>query len=180
MHIRKNRKHKGFTLIEILVVLAIIATLAGIGFAVFSGMLGSSAEKETEVRINAVDSSMDSRSGNITKDQKTSLTLDVTKPYPEADGGANSSKIIVRFLSGDFDGDGQVDDNATPEMTELVLNNEGASGTYINAEGQLIDSWGSEIRYRFPGIYQNGVDGFDLTSPGPDREYDTEDDIKLK
>ena len=48
-------------------------------------------------------------------------------------------------------------------------------GPYLK-KGKLEDSFGNEFRYEFPG--ENNEDGFDLSSPGPDGEEGTEDDIK--
>jgi len=40
----------------------------------------------------------------------------------------------------------------------------------------IVDSWGTPLRYTFPGEHNNHDDGFDLESAGPDEDFDTEED----
>lgn len=49
------------------------------------------------------------------------------------------------------------------------------SGPYIEDAAKLKDPWGSDFIYQYPGRYNEG--GFDLSSPGPDRQQGTDDDI---
>ena len=50
------------------------------------------------------------------------------------------------------------------------------AGPYLKRAGDLIDAWGSEYIYEFPGEYNEG--SYDLSSAGPDKQGGTDDDIK--
>ncbi|MEI7604106.1 MAG: type II secretion system protein [bacterium] len=54
MNIKKTYKQKAFTIVELLVVLALIAILSGLGFAAFSYLKDSSIAKNTEMTLETV------------------------------------------------------------------------------------------------------------------------------
>jgi prepilin-type N-terminal cleavage/methylation domain-containing protein len=171
---------KGFTLIEVLVVMAIIASLSGIGFSVFFKMNKTAKENETRVILNAVSSAMDARSVVISSVQRADPALDIRtgRTFPYGDNTESSSEKLVFYISGDFDGDGNIDDGAKTKMPEIVAGESG-KGSYLDADERIVDSWNIPIRYRFPGVYHTEDDGFDLESAGPDTQFEgTNDDGK--
>ncbi len=165
----------GFTLIEILVVIAIIATLATIGFGVFFKVQNSSKAKLTKALLHEISTAMDARAADISADQRSALGI--TGLYPDGDGSDNSTKLLVQFIIADFDGDGKVDENFKTTMSKLVPSSP-SSRKFVTKEGVIIDSWHTPLHYTFPGVLSGVEDGFDLVSAGPDKEFGTKDDIK--
>ena len=170
---------KGFTLIEVLVVMAIVASLSGIGFSVFFSANKTAKENETRVILKAVSSAMDSRSVDISSTQRTAIGITAGRTFPDGDNTISSSEKLVFYISGDFDGDGNIDDGAKTKMPEIVAGESG-KGSYLDADERIVDSWDTPIRYTFPGVYHTEDDGFDLQSAGADRIFGNEDDIILK
>lgn len=171
---------KGFTLLEILVVMAIILGLAGIGFSVFMSSLTTAKENETQAILNAVSEAMVARSADISSAQREEAAVGITAgfTFPDGDGSASSTENLVFYISGDFDGDGTIDVGAETKNSKIVPGASG-SGSYLNSDGRIVDSWGNPIRYTFPGVYHNEDDGFDLESAGPDELFSgTNDDGK--
>lgn len=166
---------------ELLVVMAIIMTLAGIGFGTYMLIIKSSKEKETELIINAVAEAMEARSADISSAQRAEMAGMITSGYtfPDGDSSDGSTQALVRYISGDFDGDGNIDVGAKSKVPEIIPGEFG-QGSYLNSGGMIVDSWDRPIRYTFPGVYHTEDDGFDLRSAGPDGIFDNEDDIILK
>lgn len=169
---------QGFTLIEVIVVMAIIASLAAIGFGVFFQMNNSAREKETAVIINTIASAMDARAADISAEQRDLVGIVAGFTYPSGDGTENSTIDLVRYIAGDFDGDGATDQGADTKMSNLLAQESGKS-SLLDEQGRIIDSWKTPIRYTFPGNYHNEDDGFDLESAGPDREFGSGEDDDL-
>ncbi len=174
-----RKTKKGFTLMEVIVVMAIIFGLAGIGFGDFFQMNNTAKEGETRAILNAVSEAMVARSADISSDQRGDVGVQTGFIYPTGDGGDKSTEALVSYISGDFDGNGYIDDNARTKSSAIVPGQTGSS-SYLNDDDVIVDSWGTPIRYTFPGDYHNEDNGFDLESAGPDREFDTDDDIILK
>ncbi len=170
---RSGSSEKGFTLIEVIVVIAIVVSLASIGFGVFSKMHRTSRENETRAIINAVAAAMEARSADISSAQRLEMGLVSGGLYPAGGGGDDSSEELVFYISGDFDGDEEVDDGAESKLPEVVVESAGKN-SYIKEVGSkwlIVDSWGTPLRYTYPGVYHNQDDGFDIESAGPDGEF---------
>ena len=118
-------RQAGFTLLEIMFVLAIIAMMAGgVGVAVFKQF--QKAKISTgKLRVKAA------------RDAVTQYMIE-TPSCPHS-------------------------------IDELV------AGKYLD-KGNAKDPWGSPITLKCPGA--NDTDGADVTSPGPDKQDGTADDIK--
>jgi general secretion pathway protein G len=122
---RARRRQAGFTLLEIMIVLAIIAMLAGgVGVAVFNKY--KKAQISTaKLRVKAA------------RDAVTQYMIE-TPSCPHS-------------------------------IDELV------SGKYLD-RGNARDPWGSPLTLKCPGVID--TEGADITSPGPDKQDGTADDIK--
>ena len=165
---------KGFTIIELLVVMAIVVSLAGIGFGVFSKMNTTSRENETRTIINAVSAAMEARAGDISSAQRGLMaSIQPALTYPDGDDSDTSTEDLVLYISGDFDGDKKVDEGMKSKLPEVVVESAGKN-SYIKKVGEnwlIVDSWGTPLRYTYPGVYNNYDDGFDIESAGPDKEF---------
>jgi prepilin-type N-terminal cleavage/methylation domain-containing protein len=164
---------KGFTLIEVLVVMAIMFGLAGIGYSVFFKINETAKENETGVMLQAVASAMDARSVDISSTQRDDVGVQTGLTFPDGDGSETSSEVLVNYISGDFDGDGNIDLGTKTKETKVVrgLKVKGSYIKEIDGRWLIVDSWNTPIRFTFPGDYHNEDDGFDLESAGPDREF---------
>lgn len=165
----RNKSAHGFTLIEIMVVIAIILVLASMTIGGLSYYKRKAAESRTEVFIASVSRALDeyrADEGNY--------------PTDGADGSNTSSAVLYDELYGDRDGDGVPDDDATvyldalnPSSQGSALNVEAASGgTYY-----VVDGWGGRLHYLSPGE-QNPSTEFDLWSYGNDGSSGTEKEKK--
>ncbi len=159
-HFTKGNSSKGFTLIEILVVMAIIAVLATVVVGSIGFYQNKTKDNKGKVLVASVSQALDS------------YRLDEGE-YPEmgADGSEMSSAILYDTLFGDSDGDGIADDDATiyldtlnPNGNTAALNVEESGDGYI-----LVDGFKNPLRYRAPG-QQNPGSEFDLWSAGLDGE----------
>lgn len=173
-HFPENSNWKGFTLIEILVVIAIIAVLATITVQGLGFYQKKSKENKSTVFVASVSQALDSYRSD-----------EGSYPQDGADGSDTSSEVLYESLFGDLDGDGQPDDGATiyldtlnPGASRASLNVEEAGGSYT-----LVDGFKNPLYYRAPGE-QNPATEFDLWSAGVDGETnisnsgdETRDDI---
>jgi general secretion pathway protein G len=122
---RARRRQAGFTLLEIMIVLAIIAMLAGgVGVAVFKQFQRAKISTG-KLRVKAA------------RDAVTQYMIE-TPSCPHS-------------------------------IDELV------AGKYLD-KGNARDPWGSPLTLKCPGAQE--TDGADITSPGPDKQDGTADDIQ--
>ena len=182
----RNHPKRGFTLIEILVVITIISTLSAIGFGTFLKLRENARGKETTIIINAVATAMQSRSNNITSTQRSTAGVGSGQTYPIGDGSDGSTTLLINYISGDFDGAGGVDDGVTSELPQVDIDSADNSSFIKQENGNwvIVDGWGVQLRYTYDGTsgeHNTYDDGFDLESAGPDNDFDTvEDNIILE
>ena len=174
----RTYSNRGFTLVELLVVIAIIATLSAIGFGTFLKIQGNARANETRVIISAIATAMESRASNITSSQRLSVGVGNGDTYHNGDGSEASTTPLINYISGDFDGDGVIDNGVTTELPQVVIESADSSSfiSQVGSDWVIVDAWGTPLRYTFPGNHNNHDDGFDLESAGPDEDFEQEDD----
>jgi len=122
---RKRRRQAGFTLLEIMIVLAIIAMIAGgVGVALFNKFKKAQIST-TKMRVKAV------------------------------------REAVTQYM---------IETPSCPKGMDELL-----SGKYIDKD-KMKDAWGNSITMKCPGT--NDTEGADVSSPGPDKQEGTTDDIK--
>ena len=153
-------KKRDFTLVELLAVTALIAILAGIGFAAFSYASNRGREAATKSLITRIGAGLESvrtkhgafpgatSYGDIVVTVNASgLVTGIT-----FGGTALSAKQLKTFLA--------VCDGESLKKN-LTLKSD--------SDYYLIDSWGGKIKYCCPGKINTAK--FDLVAPGPDEGF---------
>jgi general secretion pathway protein G len=166
---------RGFTLLELIIVMAIILIIAGIGFGVFLSVYESAREEKTNIMLESVSSAMEARAADISSTQRAEAALGITAglTFPNGDNSATSTANLIFYISGDFNGDGVVDAGAETKLTQ-VLRDSGNNDSYVKQVGAnwlIVDAWGTPIRYQFPGVNHTEDNGFDLESAGADKKF---------
>lgn len=131
-------KKSGFTLIEILLVLALLAMLIGFGVANAGKIFGENQIGITSMKV------------------KDSFNVPLFKYRADTGNFPTTSQGVKALVSKPADARGSW------------------KGPYVNKPEDIIDFWGNELRYRFPGT--KNVGGYDLYSLGPDG-VESADDI---
>lgn len=147
--IHSRRKSNAFTLLELLIVMAIIAILAAISIQGMSYAQNNAARKKTTAQMEMIKL-------GLTKYQTENGT------YP-ANSALNGSDILYETFSGDTNNDGIVE--ATPMFDELSTGTNSKLGMVkTNATGAyvLVDGFGNEFRYLSPGTINTNT--YDLWS----------------
>ncbi|MCW1923809.1 type II secretion system protein GspG [Luteolibacter arcticus] len=169
-----RRRHAGFSLMELVVVVAIIAVLAALTLGAFNFINQKSARTKAKVQVsllaNAIqDYHADNRSYPVSTDAN----------------GERGDEVLYKALY--WEGYEGRDSGGKIYLGELdPLNNTKAGQGWIlgkDAQARIIDPWANPYRYR-TGDQAVNVD-FDLWSMGPDgktnpdaKHKDSLDDIK--
>lgn len=156
-----KRTRRGFSLIELLVVISIIVILAGIGLAAYKKVQRNQAIDLTKVRIKYATLKIEEYAN-----ENNGL-------YPVGDDA--SSSILYNALSGDYSGQGEPPTGPT-YWKELLDNDPSLVGEY-QGKKVILDGFLQTLRYR-SAWDENGEkvtnvknDGsFDIWSVGPDGE----------
>ena len=146
---------RGFTLMEIMIVIAIIIVLATMTVAGVSWYKRKAAENKTKVLISSVERALEEYRAD-------------TGAFPTvAAADKGSTAEVYKALFGDSDGDGQSNSGETvylsildPSLTGNKLNVDKSGSAYV-----IIDAWFEPLRYQSPGAMNPD---FDLWSMGPD------------
>ncbi len=174
IHYRHIRLRRGFTLIEILIVIAIIAILMTIGMFAFSAIQEKKRTETARVTISALSTALDQYRSDYSY-------------YPSGDGSETSSTKLYEALYRDEDGDGRPDmdpegkGRLKPYWDKLKPDSSDPDGVNVkrrNGRYVICDPWGTPYRYRL-GSGMNAVDAtgnrgsginadFDIWSLGPD------------
>lgn len=126
----------GFTLLEVLLVLAILGVLAAMVVPMLVGRQRESLKDATRLTLHNVKAGLDA------------YAIDHLGEYPTTSEGL---QVLLAATS----------------------NDRYWKGPYLDKFPR--DAWDQPFQYQYPGQHKKG--GFDLSSPGPDKTPETEDDI---
>lgn len=161
-----HSRHTGFTLLELLIVIALIMILATLTIGGFSWVKKHSANEKTRVLIASI--------SNALEDYLTDGNA-----LPEGNGDASSSSAVYEVLYGDSTH--QSSDEATaylpslnPDLTGKQKNVKASGSSYV-----IVDAWNNPLHYLSPAS-TNPSDSFDLWSLGADKEGGPQSSDKTK
>ena len=130
---RASNPQRGFTVIELLIVMAIIVVLAGLVLGTYSYVQrkGSTSRAEAEIKaLEAASESYKADNGVYPRDPSITDALDPRTDFnPNDDAYKNASLVLYKALSGDADGNGTAESgNRTympfkPQMLSLDASN---------------------------------------------------------
>ncbi|MBQ7693487.1 MAG: type II secretion system protein [Lentisphaeria bacterium] len=151
-------KKRDFTLVELLAVTALIAILAGIGFAAFSYASNRGREAATKSLITRIGAGLESvRTKHGAFPGATS--------YGDIVVTVNSSGLVTGIT---FGGTAL---SAKQLKTFLAICDGESLKKNLDGSGNVTDAWGGNVKYCSPGLV-NTVK-FDLVAPGPDEKFGT-------
>jgi len=199
----KARLQSGFTLVELLIVMAILAILMTLTFGGVRYALKSGYEKKTVVQIEAIKAALEAFHADYGAYPSFSTGSDPSGSFSPDNLPIESSKWLYKALSGDTmpDGEGnygQIDDDdveldwfdnpsydsetapkAKSYLDELV--NTGSQQGWVvldNKEPYIVDGFSNPIQYYADpnvGNGQNAPDHYDLWSFGMSDTEDSDD-----
>jgi general secretion pathway protein G len=158
----RRRRHEGFTLIEILIVMMIIMILAGMTLGGIALVQRMRDEAKAKVQIGLLATALDGYKA-------------VYGAYPAGDGSATSTTLLRTEL---YPAEGALEGDKVflSDLGQVNGQGWGGSGPILDPFKNIgSDGVASAYRYRSPGTHN--VD-FDLWSFGQDGIENTGDDIK--
>lgn len=134
--LQANRKSRGFTLLELMVVLMILALLGTIAAPRVTKYLRNAKVQTAKIQVDALGAAVES------------FHLDTSR-FPTTEEGL---KVLV----------------------ERPPEGERWDGPYVKKRDSLVDPWGANYRYRYPGQFGD----FDIYSQGADQREGGEGDAR--
>ncbi len=181
MKLSGRSRYSGYTLVEILVVIAIIGLIVGVSLSAFSILQQKTEDKATQVRINTISLELESLLREFPDDEYNDLIND-------ANGGPDSTIELYKILTGDVNLDGVIDpddDEAVQPLSEKLLPPKPENvmtaadwmltSVWITEDFQIKDAFGTPLRLvlrsnnGFVGDRNDSPVAFDLWSAGQDR-----------
>lgn len=154
-----SRPSRGFTLVELLIVIAIIAILAGLTMGSFIFIMRKQADEKARIQISLLEKALeDYKIDNSVYPPSTDGTTGLYEALYKNGLGANPiGKIHLAELDPNNDKQGWIDDTG--------------------GSVKIVDPFGEEYIYRRGDDPQAKNPDFDLASKGKDGVIDTADDI---
>lgn len=189
----------GFTLIELLVVMSVIAALAGLSFAVYTGVFKKSEDQKTRMAVDAVVAAIEThRTGAPPlvrlQDDTPRYWWDIdfepgkTSAANKADVLNKAQQINQLLIDGDPDfatpGTTLADPTLVPEDYRGLGNMLRLPSEYLNDRGEVVDAWGQPLHIAYDnelfsttgyGVWSVGEDG--ISDPFNEASGDQDDDI---
>jgi len=180
---------KGFTLIEVLVVIAIIATLAGISYPVGKTIINRGKEKESQLRMQELITAIN----DFEKDHNQLPFADNSYPNTEKEITSGNLQDILAILLDEEGSSGNQNKKSTKYLS-MPTAKDNRNGIIYNASGNaenIVDAWGedfhiiidydldSKIDQDFSSDTDATINGHRviLISKGADRTEDGKDDV---
>jgi len=173
MNMRKQRRSSGFTMIELMLVIVIIAILAGMVTVGTQYARNKSRESATKQRIEVL---------QLTLEQY----YQENGQFPQHVGNdpVENSRMLYTALSGDTSGNGQPDEGNRVYLQELLGSDvDPRSHTWVDAtKGTpfIIDSFGNPFNYRSPGVENVQYDLWSYGLNWRERETDANPEAWVK
>lgn len=177
----RRRHRRGFSLMELIVVVAIIVVLAGLTMAGFGLANQQSARKQAKVQLGLIENALE----NYNSDNRS------YPPHPDP-MGEKGDEVLYKYLY--YDGFEARESGGVVYMPEFDPENNAGTGKvksgqkWMEGKGQqarVLDPWGQYWRYRSGDSTGAQNTDFDLWSIGPDgktnadpKHPDCADDIR--
>ena len=156
------KKHP-YTLIEILLVMALIAVLTGIAVGGYSYAMNASRESATRAMLKQLETALE----NAKAKHGFYLPDAGGKIYVLYDGNADAANLAKEKWSKESLKDAISDFLKTLDVESLRQ--------YVDADGYVCDAWGGALIYKAPDT--TAKKPFTIRSAGPDGTANNEDDI---
>ncbi|MBD5779710.1 type II secretion system protein GspG [Pelagicoccus sp. NFK12] len=170
-----TRLQQGFTLLELLVVTAIVAILVSIGGTVFFSQRNTAKFDRAEADLQVIQQGLEAYKARFGR-------------YPEMPETFSNATIsteeeyLLNALCGQIGPSGDIiSGSGIPVMLNTSLLSYGKAGLPLSGvqKNSIIDPWGKAYQYD-PEPKNESDDllfGYELSSAGPDGSFGTEDDI---
>jgi general secretion pathway protein G len=159
IHSFRHRRSRGFSLMELIVVVAIIVVLAGLTLGGFSLVNQKTARDKAKVQIKLLETALETYNSD-------------NRSYPPNPDpmGEKGDEILYKYLY--YDGFEARDSGGVVYMPDFDPENNAKSGQAwmqgTGAQARVVDPWGQFYRYRSGDSTGAQNTDFDLWSVGPD------------